>query len=144
MDPKNSSPTSSQQQLHRNQRKLNSIELTPDVIIQKIVQHSRNPSSPRLVKYLGYAKKTFSSSNLKLWMDLRTKGGIHAIETIIKNSVSKEGVADNSSSGTISQDVFTSSLSILGNSYSLDYCARKDVKRICLLIKSSFRKPCKI
>lgn len=106
-----------------------SLELTPDLIIRKILHHSGDPSSPRLLKYLGHAKRTFSSSNLKLWSDLRTKGVLDKMETIIRSGGGGEEETR--------YQVFSICLSLLGNAYSLDYSARTEVRRAFIRLLNS-------
>jgi hypothetical protein len=133
-----------------------------DVVISKIIFHSRNGVSSKLLKYLLHAKRMFTSSDLRLWMELRKKGGLEAIQTVVRTliveaestnttteatkndligkammtkEVQKKGAKTDGSSfcsckfklSSVQKDVCVASLSILGNAFSLDYAARKEV-----------------
>jgi len=129
---------------------------SPSTVISKIVYHSKNGVSAKLLKYLGHAKRLFSSSDLKMWMELRKKGGLDAIQGVLRNiveekstqigEVSKEegeiGCECSVRFTTVQKDVAVVGLSILGNAFSLDYAARKDVRRNCLNYKFGCFKVC--
>jgi len=120
-----------------------------ETIIHKIILHSKEEASPKFLKYIQHARKSFSSSCLKKWMELRTKGGLQAIENMLRNLVDVEFLASKSSpvdttkrcrnstadnqrqvpdqKNTIQKDVLLTGLSVVANAYSLDYAARRDV-----------------